>query len=1161
MTRLGTLIPLLALLAGGCDIRFFALQPDSGPTIPDGGGGDVLPPDDGATGNEGGEPDGGGDGTVCVPSNGGLEICDGLDNDCNGVTDDVDPGRLAVDPNNCGQCGHVCADPARHVIGQCVGGECTQWACSAGTYKDVNGDLTQYPAGDGCECTVTNGGQEICDGIDNDCNGVVDDGFDKTQSPNCGECDNACAFRNALALCSVCDCTDADCKGCGGGAAQGHKCALGACLPNPDPGVNASFINLNGDRTDGCEYYCLLPTGQTGTQPEVCDGYDNDCDGCPDGIRTGFDAQGLPICAPHPALTTGYCQLVAGTCNLTTGVCTGECKAGVNTCQQGVTGCFGYVGPSYEVCNGKDDDCDGATDNGYDRLTDARYCLGAGIDPVSGLCNPCQLAHAIPKCEAGACKILSCLPGWVNADTNDANGCEYPCTVTNGGVEICDGIDNNCNGQTDEGFNLQTDVHHCGTCANDCTNLVQHPESAHAEMRCNAGACEFVRCLNNGTTGYWNADGNAANGCEYFCSKTNGGTEICDGKDNNCNGQIDEGFNKQTDPSNCGSCGNVCAYFHAAGVCNAGHCQMGACDAGWVNLDGLTTTGCEYQCTVTNGGTEICDGLDNDCNGTVDDAWAAQKGAACVAGQGRCAQFTAGVYVCNPGDRTKVCCGDAGNGTCINPLTGAQAETCNGIDDDCNGAIDDNVATNQTDPNNCGACGNRCDVAYSSLHATWSCVAGACHATGCLNNGTTGYWDANGDLALAPGAGNGCEYSCTKTSPSTEVCDGKDNDCNGKTDLDDPGIQWPTAGNFCVQVGECGKGDHTMSGGSPPDNAGSHAHWPGTASHPVCRAISGVTAWYCNYPATVDLTAPNTISFWELRCDGLDNNCDGTADRDRWAALGNVCAEDGTYGTTLKNGVCRGTGHLVCKDGLVHPAIEPPANGLSCNVETPGLAPSAEICDGKDNNCDGLTDNGATDNWVRVQRADSTYFWIYQYEASRPDATNLAQGLMSHRSCSNPTVLPWTNIKYPDAVTACTNAGGRLCTEAEWQRACDSTSTAAPNWRWSFDTTPQTWNKDYCNGNDRLLPTPDGGVPPNDLLLPTASLSHCDVTWNATSVYDLSGNAKEWTAARSAGVNPLRGGSYDDTQIGISCQWDWVLADDTFRFQNVGFRCCRSTAP
>ena len=59
----------------------------------------------------------------------------------------------------------------------------------------------------------------------------------------------------------------------------------------------------------------------------------------------------------------------------------------------------------------------------------------------------------------------------------------------------------------------------------------------------------------------------------------------------------------------------------------------------------------------------------------------------------------------------------------------------------------------------------------------------------------------------------------------------------------------------------------------------------------------------------------------------------------------------------------------------------------------------------------------------------------------------------------------------------------------------------------------------------------------------------------------MSGNAKEWTNARSAGVNPLRGGSYDDTQIGISCQWNWVLADDTFRFQNVGFRCCRSTPP
>ena len=37
----------------------------------------------------------------------------------------------------------------------------------------------------------------------------------------------------------------------------------------------------------------------------------------------------------------------------------------------------------------------------------------------------------------------------------------------------------------------------------------------------------------------------------------------------------------------------------------------------------------------------------------------------------------------------------------------------------------------------------------------------------------------------------------------------------------------------------------------------------------------------------------------------------------------------------------------------------------------------------------------------------------------------------------------------------------------------------------------------------------------------------------------------------------MRGGAYNDTKIGIGCDWSFMVADDTFRFDNVGFRCCK----
>ena len=107
-----------------------------------------------------------------------------------------------------------------------------------------------------------------------------------------------------------------------------------------------------------------------------------------------------------------------------------------------------------------------------DRTTDPFNC---------GTClNNCTAPNSLPTCANGVCKI-SCIGDFVDADKNAKNGCE--CEPSNGGVEICDGLDNNCNGMVDEGFDFQNDVNDCGGCNKRCS----YP---FANASCSMGVCK-----------------------------------------------------------------------------------------------------------------------------------------------------------------------------------------------------------------------------------------------------------------------------------------------------------------------------------------------------------------------------------------------------------------------------------------------------------------------------------------------------------------------------------------------------------------------------------------------------------------------------------------------------------------------------------------------
>jgi hypothetical protein len=355
-------------------------------------------------------------------------------------------------------------------------------------------------------------------------------------------------------------------------------------------------------------------------------------------------------------------------------------------------------------------------------------------------------------------------------DTRALDG--EPCVKT--GVELCDGKDNDCDGQIDEDFNLDLDPRNCGKCGLSC----QLPGAITA---CELRACKFLGCA----PGYYDLNATAGDGCEYACTLT--GPEVCDGKDNDCNGKADETFDLTKDPDNCGACGVVCQLANALAKCEGSQCKVVSCKPGYIDLDKKDANGCESPCTLSNGGVELCDGKDNDCNGVVDDpggkpidhqtdpmhcggcnvqCLAPNASATCL--KGKCA-FSACTKPYMDAD------GNPDNGCECLP---SGQEACDGKDNDCNGKVDDGIAQ--------GSCGKSVGECKAGI---LSCV-------------------------------NGVEVCTGKVDAQPEFCDGKDNDCNGEADppacvfaksgrerrLDQPGLATLGAQNS-AQLAVAGSGE------------------------------------------------------------------------------------------------------------------------------------------------------------------------------------------------------------------------------------------------------------------------------------------------------------------------------------------------------------------
>jgi len=603
---------------------------------------------------------------------GAEELCDGKDNNCNFI---VDEGSTDTDADGWKDC--------------------------------VDEDDDNDGVVDGADCAPTDasvfpGAAEICDGLDNDCDGDVDDGFPDIDGDGVADCvdddadddgvadsaDNCVGVENPgqedLDEDGLGDACDPDADGdaipdsadnCVGvkntqqsdidGDGLGDACdddldgdgvedSADNCVGVENPGQedsdndgvgDACEGDKDGDGTPDAEDCAPLdPNVNPGAQ-EVCDGVDNNCNGLIDEGFNDSDLDGLKDCTDLDDDNDGHSD-------------DADCAPLDAT-----------INPAaMEVCDGLDNDCDDSVDEDLGTTTCGLGVCNHTVDNcVGGIPQVCEAMEGVEleKCDGNdnecdglvdedlgttTCGLGVCL----HTVQNCVGGIPQDCNAEEGvGVEICDGIDNDCDGQVDE-------------------NLGQ--------ITCGLGACENTVPV-------------CVGGVPQVCNPMEGAAaEVCDGQDNDCDDAVDEDLGSVQ----CGK--GEC--FHEQDYCVDG--KIAVCDP----FLGVAP--------------EICDGLDNDCNGLEDDGLGSTS-----CGQGVCTHIVQN-------------CADGVPQVC-DPKEGAVAEECDGVDNDCDGLLDEGLGM-------------------------LSCGLGEC-------------------LHSTPLCAEGQEVECDPMEGSQpEECDGLDNNCNGGID-------------------------------------------------------------------------------------------------------------------------------------------------------------------------------------------------------------------------------------------------------------------------------------------------------------------------------------------------------------------------------------------